>query len=159
MLWGKSTPFLGLQRTSKSIIISVSDIGAGFKWSLLAKGKYPSILKSKETDIESIALGSVLNKIGFGLKRAISMVIGLGGTISIASNAGEIFWNKDLWTSFRDTFDEKTPAMSLKNLPSPIFKASYEDRQKGYIRNWTNPIRGSRISFSIPLPLKESYNG
>ncbi|MCX7068443.1 MAG: hypothetical protein NTW85_12210 [Methylococcales bacterium] len=153
LLWGKSAAFLGIQRSGKRITISISDIGVGFKSSLFSKNVYLNLLNNDNADITSIALCSVINENGFGLKRAISTVIKLGGSISIASNAGEIFWRENIWNEFIGYFDANGAEYSISKLPETIYKAEHCDRDNGYIRKWSNPIRGSRVSFSIPINL------
>ena len=154
LLWGRSTPFIGLQRSTKYISICVSDIGIGFKHSLLSRYNYQKILNKNNSDIISVALGSVINKFGFGLKRAISTVIELNGHISITSNSGEIYWKHDLWNRFISNFKCDEPEYAIDLLPQSIYKANYEHKERGYVRSWSNSIRGSRISFTIPLVRK-----
>ena len=155
LLWGKSAAFLGIQRSGKRITISISDIGVGLESSLISKNIYLDLLNNDNSDITSIALCSVINENGFGLKRAISTVIKLGGNISIASNSGEIFWRENLWNEFVECFDAEGSDNALLTLPKPIYKAEYFDKNKGYIRKWSNSIRGTRVSFSIPINLDE----
>lgn len=159
LLWGQATPFIGLQRSHRAITISVSDIGVGFKCSLLAKGKNENLLNGDNSDVLSIALGSVINKLGFGLKRAISTVTELDGQISIASNTGEIHWCNNIWRTFVGAFDAYAPQKAFKILPQPIFGANVTDKENGYIRSWKHSIRGSRISFTIPVIQKGYKNG
>lgn len=152
LLWGRSTPFVGLQRSRKLITISISDIGIGFKSSLIAREKFRELLTENDADIMSIAAGSIINKFDYGLKRAISDVIAFGGNISLTSNSGEICWNKYLWLRFLEQFEKSTLEKAARALPNPIYKADKLDKQNGYIRNWNFSIRGARVSFSIPLP-------
>lgn len=151
LLWGQSAAFLGIQRSGKRITISISDIGIGLESSLVSKGVYLNLLDNDNSDITSIALCSVINENSFGLKRAVSTVIHLGGSISIASNSGEILWRESLWKEFVECFDAKGAENALLILPKPIHKAEYSDKEKGYIRKWNNSIRGTRVSFSIPI--------
>lgn len=157
LLWGQSAAFLGLQRSGKRITISISDIGIGLKSSLISKQAHLNLLNNSNSDITSIALCSVTNENGFGLKRAVSTVIKLGGSISIASNSGEIFWRESIWNDFVKCFDANGAENAILKLPTPIYKAEHCDRENGYIRKWDDSIRGTRVSFSIPINLDGAY--
>lgn len=146
LLWGGASSFVGLQRTSNYIFINVSDIGKGFRHSL--NSKYSVNLND---DIHAIALGSVINKNDFGLKRAIDTVIDLGGSVNILSNGGEVLWCDDLWYSFKNNFNPREINNIGHILPEPIKKSSSIDKASGYIRSWSNSIRGTRIEFVIPV--------
>lgn len=153
LLWGESAAFLGLQRTRNMIFISVSDVGLGFRSSFAQKNEHTSFLKDStiDLDIASLALGSVINENDFGLKRAISTIIELNGNISLSSGKGEIQWGNDLWKDYLYQIDNHGLYKAINTLPKPIFKSSRELKQTGYSRSWKDSIRGSRISFSIPL--------
>ncbi len=151
LLWGKLTPFLGLQRSSKFITISVADIGEGFRNSFIAKNQFVELLQKENHDIHAVALGSVVNDLGLGLKRAISTVLKFNGSISITSNTGEIYWNRPMWQKFVDLYEKNGAELALAGLPEQIYRAEYADKQNGYTRIWNNSIRGSRIIFTIPL--------
>lgn len=144
LLWGNASSFVGLQRTSSYIFINVSDIGKGFKNSLQNKTSF-----SFNNDIEAIALGSVINKNDFGLKRAIDTIIDLGGHVNILSNGGEILWCENLWSQFKNNFTNE--GNILADLPKPILKATKQDKIDGYVRKWDGSIRGTRIEFVIPV--------
>jgi len=154
LLWGQSAAFLGIQRSNRRITISISDIGVGLKSSLISKNLYINSLNNEQSDIIAIALCSVINENDFGLKRAISTVINLGGSISIASNSGEILWCNSLWSEVVNCFDGNNAESLISQLPKSIYKAMPIDREKGYVRKWSNSIRGTRISFSIPINLE-----
>jgi len=154
LLWGHSAAFLGLQRSRKNITISISDIGVGFKSSLLSRSLHESLLNDTNSDINSVIIGSVLNENDFGLKRAIATVIEFGGSISIASNSGEILWGETLWKNFIECFNDKGIEFAISTLPTPIYKAEYKDKKNGYIRKWKDSIRGARVSFNIPINIE-----
>lgn len=151
LLWGNSTSFLALQRSKKSISISVIDIGRGFRSSLGQKNGLLDISASLLDDISAIAIGSVINQNDFGLKRAISTVIELGGTISITSNSGEIHWASDNWNKHLNILHNYNTEHAISSLSSPLRKATPQDRADGFTRTWSNSIRGTRIEFNIPL--------
>lgn len=150
LLWGESTAFLGLQRTSKNIFISVSDIGRGFRQSLTQKNLFKDF-DFELNDVNSIALGSVINAQDFGLKRAISTVVNMGGTISITSNYGEIKWGHGLWNFFISNVEQYGIEQAVNSLPSPIGKPEISEKSNGYTRKWGSSIRGTRIEFYIPV--------
>jgi len=146
LLWGGASSFVGLQRTRKYIFINVSDVGKGFRYSLNSKNDF-----NISDDIHAIALGSVINENDFGLKRAIDTVIELGGSVNILSNGGEVLWCEDLWFLFKSKFDIKRINDFENILPKPIHKSTEKDKISGYVRNWSNSIRGTRIEFVIPV--------
>lgn len=151
LLWGEAAAFLGIQRSSKRITISISDIGIGFKNSLISKGLHLNLLNNDKSDINSVALCCVINENDFGLKRAISTVIKLEGHISISSSKGEILWCERLWNDFVECYEAKGAESAILTLPAPIYKADNSDRKSGYVRKWSDSIRGTRISFMIPI--------
>lgn len=150
LLWGNATSFLALQRTHTMIVISVTDIGRGFRSSLNSKNMFNK-REFLNSDINAIAIGSIINHQDFGLKRAIATVIELGGTISITSNSGEIRWGKKNWLNYINNINEYGIDRAIKNLPFPIRKSTAEQKNNGYVRYWDSSIRGTRIEFYIPL--------
>lgn len=151
LLWGEAAAFLGIQRSNKRITISISDIGVGLKNSLISKGLHLNLLNDDISDINSVALCSVINENDFGLKRAVSTVINLGGSISISSSAGEIFWCDKLWNEFVECYEARGAERAILKLPVPIYKAEDSDRKNGYVRKWAESIKGTRVSFRIPI--------
>lgn len=153
LLWGESAAFLGLQRSRNMIFISVSDIGLGFKNSFISKNEHIEFL-SKTTidkDIASLAIGSVINKNEFGIKRAITTVIELGGNITISSGKGEIHWGKTLWLSYLENIEKESLYDAIESLPENINKSDSDAKNHGFCRKWSASIRGTRVSFWIPL--------
>jgi len=156
LLWGDSTSFVGLQRTTSRIYISVSDIGKGFKYSLSNKGILKKLNSSVdiESDLVSIIIGCVINENDFGLKRAISTVIELGGNITLSSSKGEVHFGANMWERFIFDIQNCDMEIAINNMISDFFingKLAIEDREAGYLRSFTSSIRGTRISFTIPL--------
>ncbi|HFQ5431645.1 hypothetical protein ACSTD8_01705 [Vibrio vulnificus] len=153
LLWGDATPFIGLQRTKNRIFISVSDVGKGLRQSLSQK-KVLDKAGNFDPNLASIALACIMNQNDFGLKRAISTVTELGGNISISSGNSEISWGRELWASYLHIVDSSgiIPALSLiKNSEIMEGSVSLEQREYGYFRLWPTSIRGTRVSFSIPI--------
>ncbi|RZQ86772.1 hypothetical protein [Vibrio vulnificus] len=151
LLWGDATPFIGLQRTRSNIFISVSDIGRGLRGSLMQK---QLVTKQNNDDLYAIALACTINKNDFGLKRAISTVVELGGNISISSGKCEISWGAELWNSFLCDIDNDGFEYAVQQLTSNsdnTIEMSHDKRVSGFRREWPSSIRGTRVSFSIPL--------
>lgn len=148
LLWGKETAFVGLQRSSKLISISISDLGIGIKNSLILKQQNSAYTTN---DLNSILVASTINQFDFGLKRAINGVIKIGGDISINSNSTEVLWCKDNWNTFLSNIEKYTLFAALKNFPPPVEKTTPSDKQNGFSRVWHSAIRGTRINFTIPL--------
>ncbi|EGQ8671036.1 hypothetical protein ACPF3S_001333 [Vibrio cholerae] len=151
LLWGDATPFIGLQRTRSNIFISVSDIGRGLRGSLIQK---QLVTKQSCDDLYSIALACTINKNDFGLKRAIGTVVELGGNISISSGKCEINWGAELWRHFltdidNDGFEYAVQQLAIRS--DDTTEASYDKKINGFRRAWPSSIRGTRVSFSIPL--------
>ncbi len=149
LLWGDATPFIGLQRTRNKIFISVSDIGRGLRNSLIQKGRLP--IKGSD-DLYATVLACIINKNDFGLKRAIGTVIDLGGNISISSGNCEINWGAELWREFLANVDNIGFEHAVLQLASnPKNSTDDSSKMNGFRRTWPSSIRGTRISFSIPL--------
>ena len=150
LLWGRATAFVGLQRTSNKIFISVSDVGLGLKRSYSLKNKLTPDL----TDIQSIAACSAINLNDFGLKRAIMTVIELSGTVSIISNGGEVHWGQKNWNIFLNQIINigfENAVMEFKADKEQKEKTNLDHYQNGYSVSLDSKIRGTRISFSIPV--------
>jgi hypothetical protein len=151
ILWGNSPAFIGLQRTSNNITISISDIGDGFKKSLSEQSCVSKYITENISDIKAIAIGCIKNSQEVGLRRAISTLVELDGGISITSYAGEIHWKRSIWGEFINNFSFDDMHRSFDSLPKKIYRVTSEDRRIGYVREWSNSIRGARIQFNLPL--------
>lgn len=151
LLWGGSAAFIGLQRASKYIFVSVSDIGVGFSASYNCKNFLDIAGDGHERDIISLLNCSVLNANDLGLKRLISSVIDLGGNVTLSSGNAELSWKKEFWIGFLNDISEL-------GLDKAIFKAKNfgarldpERKETGFSRILPQSIRGARVSFVIPL--------
>lgn len=156
-LWGKANAVVGLQRTSRGITVCVSDSGEGFFNSLLKKTK-PKYAHVPKSHLEAVALGCINNYEDFGLRRAIDMVVRFGGKVEVSSYAAEIAWQRILWDFWteRVVHDPHDPSIFLQHFEEScgrflIDKLSLEARQVGYFRSWHTPMRGTRISFEMPI--------
>lgn len=152
LLWGGNTAFVGLQRTSKGILISVSDIGIGMRLSLYRKDiKRELISESKYADLNAMLICSTINEKDFGLKRAISSVVDIGGNITIISNSSEIRWSQYNWQRFNNEIRDSGINNAVMNFNmSNTGNASFSGIKDGYSKKWDSPIRGTRITFYIP---------
>tara|TARA_Y100000588_G_scaffold382106_2_gene468957 strand:- start:628 stop:1668 length:1041 start_codon:yes stop_codon:yes gene_type:complete len=150
LLWGRTTAFVGLQRTSSKIFISVSDVGLGLKRSFIMK--HPQV--SDLTDIQAISACSAINQNDFGLKRAIMTVLELSGDVTIISNGGEVHWGQSNWITFQNCISEigfEKAVMELKADKEQKEKTNLSHYQNGYSVSLDHKIRGTRITFSIPV--------
>lgn len=153
ILWGGATAFVGLQRNSKGIIICVSDIGVGIKNSLMSKtGDKYKLTQNHDDDLKAILIASSINEKDFGLKRAISSVVNYDGNISISSNSSELHWANSNWQKFIQSMNDADLITAIESFPPSIRgKTTVDDKKSGYHRKWDMSIRGTRISFFIPL--------
>lgn len=156
-LWGEANAFVGLQRSSNGITVCVCDSGKGFYKSLLEKRK-PKFAHIPTSHLESLALGCINNYEDFGLRRAIDMVVRFGGKVEVSSYSAEIVWQHTLWDQWTkmSTYTPHNPAVFQESFAKicaqfMIEKLSSDGRQMGYCRNWTTPLRGTRVSFEIPI--------
>lgn len=161
LMHGQEFAFVALQRTSKSITISVSDSGIGFKRSLFQTFNNPHF--KEITDAQAIFIGSLIQKDIHGLRLAIEEVLNYDnesiddtneGWVTISSYDAEIRWQKKNWRkaiTYFDQLDLKNQAPSL----TKVFGAPLEkivDRQtleEGYYRIYNHFLIGTRISFEI----------
>lgn len=152
LLWGGNTAFVGLQRTSKGILINVSDIGIGMRLSLYRKNiKRELISEGKYSDLPAALICSTINEKDFGLKRAISSVIEIGGNITIISNSSEICWSEHNWNGFNNEIRNFGINSAVKNFNmSHVGNSDLGGKTEGYTKKWDYPIRGTRITFYIP---------
>lgn len=156
-LWGRANAFLGLQRTSRGITVCVCDSGEGFLGSLRKKEQKKQ-LPNLSGHLESLAYGCVVNHEDFGLRRAIDMVTRFNGSVEISSYTGEIFWRRELWEYWLNVATKSTlSSLSFEEKFSQMWgefsaqTGSQSKHQYGYCRAWATPLRGSRVTFEIPI--------
>lgn len=153
-LWGKANAFVGLQRSSRGITVSVCDSGEGFLSSLSKKRRANA---TPETHLHSLAVGSIINAEDFGLRRAIDMVTRASGRVEMSSFSGEIIWRSDLWGWWVDTatraYDPDVPlGVRFEHMRADLSDEGVLHRnQTGQIREWAAPLRGSRVTFEVPI--------
>lgn len=157
-LWGRAHAFVGLQRTSKGITVSACDSGEGFHSSLQKKQKQ-KFAHMPSNHLESLAIGCVINNEDFGLRRAIDMVTRFGGRVDVSSYNAEIVWQGDIWShwlekaiSLRDSANSLQRGFGEMREQFMAEKLGLNKQQVGYWREWEKPLRGSRVTFEIPIP-------
>lgn len=149
IMHGRETAFIGAQRTSNRITVSVCDCGVGFKNSL-AKNK--NIKQLITSHLHAIAIGSIINKREYGLLEAINSVLDYDGWVVISSYDGEICFKPPLWEILKNNPIEKIAESKIPELLGrEVKKISYNDKQIGYWRNLHKILRGTRITFEIPV--------
>lgn len=157
LLWGRSSAFVGLQRSGSGITVSVCDSGVGFISSLHGQPTKFKTLRSGN-HVEALAIGAVVNKREYGLRRVISTVIEHGGWVSMSSFDTDIIWKERLWERAKagaGTAEESS--LNLRTLMSAIgtpvsSKPTHDEREDGYYRIWDHGLRGTRIAFEIRFP-------
>lgn len=149
LLWGRSAAFLGMQRTKNIIFISISDVGIGCKKSLEEKNNSDGSINLN--DLSSLVLASFINEEEYGLRRVISSIMDLNGSISLSSGGGEICWRPKIWKDCLDTFNSFGLIKAISQVNNLANLNDVQSKNNGYARNWNTAIRGTRISFSIPL--------
>lgn len=157
-LWGRAHAFVGLQRTSRGITVCVCDSGEGFHSSLQRKQKR-KFAHSPSSQLESLAIGCVMNNEDFGLRRAIDMVTRFGGRVETSSYAAEIVWQGEIWSYWLDkAINSRDNANGLQLVFGEMREQFMADRlglnkqQVGYWREWETPLRGTRVTFELPIP-------
>jgi hypothetical protein len=167
VIHGRSPAFVGLQRTSARITVAISDCGVGFLRTLQEYRDQAQIRKNNnkqalseipevETDIQALLLGSLINRKGYGVRRAISTVIRSGGWVNISSGNAQIEWRGPLWdrivsvTGERLDFELNEKAV-LGSDARRDAGHTRRDKGLGYYRIFENELRGTRVSFEMPL--------
>ena len=164
LIHGKDYAFVGIQRTSKRITISVCDSGIGFQKSL--KNSYKKYYKDVDlNNAQSIVIASMIQEDGHGLKGAISQVLNYNGFnfnfdnhgwVIISSFDTEIRWQKKNWDkalSFYDKYSIRNHPPDLTYILGSPTKTllSKERLEKGYWKKFDHLLVGSRVTFEIVL--------
>ena len=165
LIHGEDVAFVGLQRTSKRITITVCDSGVGFKKSLnkyLNKDISHSISHS-----QALLIGSMMQQEEHGLRLAISQVLNYSeeyplndlfqneGWVIMSSFDTEIRWQKANWSLAKEAFDSVdlhtlVPSMEYFLGEKKVNYNTYESLG-GHWKIFSNFLIGSRITFEIPL--------
>jgi len=149
IMHGRETAFIGAQRSSERITVSVCDCGVGFVNSLK---KINSSLDTSISHIKGVLIGSIINKKEYGLLEAINSVLEHNGWVIISSYDGEVcfkpsLWNKIKYLSPDDIIKEKIEDL----LGDQVKQITYDVKQIGYWRQLYKTLRGTRITFEIPV--------
>lgn len=154
-LWGRSPAFVGLQRSTSRITVCVCDSGIGFFNAIQTRKNLSGFTPTSH--FEALVLGCVINKEDFGLRRAIDLVTQVGGTVTISTYSAQITWRAILWRNWVDvvrgidgSWGDVTKAIhDFRKLCDVL--ADEGDSRVGYIKEWDLPLRGTRVTFEIPL--------
>lgn len=152
LLWGRSTAFVGIQRTHVGVTVAVCDAGIGFLTSLLEKGDGPTHL-SPGNHADAIVEASMANEKEFGLFRAIQEITRHGGWVSMSSFDAEIHWTLHAWAKAASVQREPRGGS-----PSPkhneLFRrwsrtSDFDAHTEGWFRVAPPGLRGTRVAFEL----------
>lgn len=155
LLWGESKVFAGIQRDNKKITVSICDSGHGFKSTILKKTLGNKINVLPKTDIESVLLGCVINKVdkrARGLRSVIDLVLKEvnASKVIVSSGRSEIVWSKNIW-EIATTRTANTPItrIHLDTAIREIKKTVQHENINEKFETFSEPLRGSKIIFEI----------
>lgn len=158
LLHGRTTTFLGLQSSRKGVTVAVCDAGRGFQNSMKSR-EFVDGSQNLLTNMNSLLLGSLLNRESDGLRSSIGAVTSGGGYVLMSSFEAEIRWTQYNWLKVLEK-------LGNSRLKRPLSIYEYEDfcgvkprtgavdshaKKLGYARIWPTPLVGSRISFEMPI--------
>jgi len=152
LLHGRSPAFVGLQRSPVGVTATVCDSGCGFRDSI--RHRLDQSGDTLVTDMEALLIGSLINREGFGLRRAIDNVVDRDGWVVLSSFGAEVRWRPRLWAAaLRACMQAGLPwTSSIRSLIQGAEGSTRSvDYSSGYCRQWQHGLRGARVSFEIPL--------
>jgi len=164
LIHGKDYAFVGMQRTSSRITVSVCDSGIGFKKSLSLS--YPTNhCFQRVNNTQSLIIGSLIQRQEHGLRLAINQVLNYDdiytdstneGWVIISSFDSEIRWQKNNWERAlqyyeRIDMEDSLPEVNLILGEEIKRKMSLEELIKGYRKTYDYHLVGTRITFEIPI--------
>ncbi len=156
--------FLGIQRTSNRISVSVCDSGIGFKRSLAIS--YPEIdIFQTATNIQALVIASFIQEHEHGLRLAISEILKYDESLDFSTNDGwvvmssynsEVRWQKQNWDSALQFYENHKVRSTLPDIQQILgketrYRMDYDEVVKGYWKNYKERLVGTRITFEIPL--------
>lgn len=163
LIHGLSSCFIGIQRTKPRITVCVCDTGIGFAKSLNKFNYLGAQLPL--SNIQSLIVGSLIQKKEHGLRLAISEVLNYTDVLSDDNNHGwviissynsEIRWQKKNWHRAKSFYDSKSrdQSMYVPNVdellgPEKKFVRFGDDVFDGYWNNSNTALLGTRIAFEI----------
>tara|TARA_R110002096_G_scaffold86990_3_gene199788 strand:- start:13670 stop:14713 length:1044 start_codon:yes stop_codon:yes gene_type:complete len=152
LIHGRSTAFVGVQRTKKGITTCVCDSGIGFLNSL--KQYKPDLANELgNSSLKSILYSSFHSKHKIGLFRAICDVLESGGYINISSFDSEILWKPEIWEQIEE-LGSLEQILKIDISKSPYFIdgfVEFDVLSRGYFKKYDHFLMGSRITFEIPF--------
>lgn len=165
LMHGEEISFVGLQRTSKRITVTVCDSGIGFPKSL--SRTFPGEFKYETPKhIDAILFGCLAQKQQHGLRLAISEILNYDendlftntndGWVVISSFNTEIRWQKNLWGKAMENYEKgkkKGEKINVRNILGPPLQ-EYADLsiiENGYWKEYNSLLIGTRITFEIPI--------
>jgi hypothetical protein len=161
LVHGEDTAWVGIQRSSKRITISICDSGIGFQKSLRRSYKNQNNLGNLNYE-DSLFTGCLVQKNEHGLRLAISEVLNMEYSDLSANNEGwviissfntEIRWQKNNWKSALNYFDNHTGIPKIvEGLGSKLDNfIEREQIENGYWKKFDNYLLGTRITFEIVI--------
>jgi len=159
-MWGRSLPFIAVQRSTKGITAAVCDLGRGFR-ATLGEQKLLGISKETETpqpqdDLSALILASLINDEpkDFGLRKAISQILKVNGWVVMSSGTGLVNWRATSWKRaiLRYEQDPNTiphHSMLFSNAPEDLLEIAA--MEPGYYRQFRHKLKGVRVAFEIPF--------
>jgi hypothetical protein len=155
VLHGRSPAFIGLQRTYPRISVAVCDSGRGFLQTLQDRHeRLGTEIPFANTHLKAVLLGCLVNRRGYGLRRAIDTVIRSGGWVEISSGECQINWRAPLWDHVvRAAANDASVLMDTGKMlgPSTTGKPSPTETALGFYRVSEYGLRGARVTFEIPI--------
>jgi hypothetical protein len=143
LLWGHATAFVGLQRTSHGITVSVCDCGCGLLRTLREKKNWPDGCPVS-THLESVVAASLMNVRQWGLRRAIDIVTENSGWVIVASFDSHVRWRSHSWQSAKSRLIMQHDRVSSIREITPFLDD--EDHNVDGVG-----LRGVRITFEVPI--------
>ena len=165
LLHGQEICFMGIQRTSKGISISISDSGLGLidglknfrKWAQSVNLKEKYIDFEIKNDIDALLNAALIKENDVGLKSAIDDIINdLNGYVTMSTGLAEIRWETQNWNIASQRFDYDNFHKNLQSANDLLGEEkkgfmSKSDYYKGYYQIHKNYLKGTRISFEVPF--------
>lgn len=154
-LHARCNSFIGIQRTSKRVTVTVNDNGPGFASTL--KHSTPWVEKMDViTETEATIIASTLNPEINSLCQVIDTILDHPGEswINIHCNHSEVKWTKRNWSELRKKIDYK----SLGNVKPPFMEwmgdplttyATRQDHIDGFYSKHDHYLKGVRIAFEV----------
>jgi len=157
LLHGKTTAFVGVQRSHVGISIAVCDAGYGLLHSLHEQHGEKIAIDSSRASLNAILIASIIRQKELGLLQTIEEVTLNKGWVRIATENAEVRWVAANWRPFREVLDNEHwlsyvqrdfPIKGLGILSKKNWTAEAE--QYG-TRTYSSPVRGTRVSFEVPI--------